>query len=275
MSQRRREIQSIDIEDIYVGERMRRVSEDRVAALSSSIKEIGLQTPISIRIVDGPVEIDGEEVWSVPCLIAGANRLAAVKSLGWEKIDCFVLDADDIEARLWEIAENLHRAELTVLERDQHIAEWIRLSEEKRKQEVSRQSDAKPSGGRPEGGVRAAARELGMSEPDARRAVKVAGLADDAKAAAIEAGLDDNRTALLEAAKADPDEQAEVIRAIAARKATPPPPEAPDNDLEPTNKIRRRLAAAWNAAPPVDREWFREWIDRKPVFDRTRSGRAA
>lgn len=35
----------------------------------------------------------------------------------------------DDEARMWEIAENLHRADLTVLERDEHIAEWVRLSD--------------------------------------------------------------------------------------------------------------------------------------------------
>lgn len=35
------------------------------------------------------------------------------------------------DARLWEIAENLHRAELTVQERAEHIAEWVRLTGEK------------------------------------------------------------------------------------------------------------------------------------------------
>jgi hypothetical protein len=57
------------------------------------------------------------------------------------------------ESRLWEIAENLHRAELTKLERDSNIAEWIKITER-----VSAQVAAKPQGGRPEGGVRAASR---------------------------------------------------------------------------------------------------------------------
>lgn len=96
-----------------------------------------------------------------------------------------------------EISENLHRAELTKLERDEQISRWVELIELKR---VSRQVDAKPEGGRPEAGVRAAARELGISEPDARRAVNVAALSDEAKEAARKHGLDDNRAALLEAA---------------------------------------------------------------------------
>jgi hypothetical protein len=61
--------------------------------------------------------------------------------------------------------------------------------------------------------LRAASRELGLSEPDARRAVRVAGLSEEAKAAARETGLDDNRTALLAAAKAaTPEEQASALR---------------------------------------------------------------
>lgn len=86
---------------------------------------------------------------------------------------------------MWEIAENLHRAELTALERDEQVTEWIKLADE-----VSRQVDAKPKsgkkGGRPEAGTRKAAREIGVSEPDARRAVKVASLTPEAKEAARE-----------------------------------------------------------------------------------------
>ena len=48
--------------------------------------------------------------------------------------------------------------------------------------------------------MNAAARELGIQKNDAYRAVSVAGLSDEAKEAAREHGLDDNRTALLKAA---------------------------------------------------------------------------
>jgi hypothetical protein len=34
---------------------------------------------------------------------------------------------------VWEFAENLHRAELTVLERDEQIAKWIRLIGERQR----------------------------------------------------------------------------------------------------------------------------------------------
>jgi hypothetical protein len=49
----------------------------------------------------------------------------------------------------------------------------------------------------------------------------VASLSDDAKEAAREVGLDNNHSALLEAAKADPARQAAVIREIAKEKSEP------------------------------------------------------
>ena len=49
---------------------------------------------------------------------------------------------------MWEISENLHRAELSQMERDNLVAEWERLTGK----EVLRQLDAKPQGGRPQGG---------------------------------------------------------------------------------------------------------------------------
>jgi hypothetical protein len=81
--------------------------------------------------------------------------------------------------RSMEIAENLDRAELTTLERDEHVAEWIRLADA-----VSTQVVSKPQGGRPEGGTRAAARELGVNRDDARRATKIAALSDEARVVA-------------------------------------------------------------------------------------------
>jgi predicted methyltransferase MtxX (methanogen marker protein 4) len=94
------------------------------------------------------------------------------------------------------------------------IAEWIRLWEER----VLRQTDAKLQGGRPEGGVRAAARALEVKEPEARRSIKIAALPQETKQAAVEAGLDDNQSALLKVAAKPPEEQVEEVKAVAAAK---------------------------------------------------------
>jgi hypothetical protein len=49
------------------------------------------------------------------------------------KGEAVVTEGTEIDARLWEIAENLHRADLTSLERSEHIAEWIKLTGERAK----------------------------------------------------------------------------------------------------------------------------------------------
>lgn len=70
-------------------------------------------------------------------------------------------------------------------ERAEHVAEWVRLTEDCQKAErevaISSQLETKP--GCPESGKRAAARELGLDKGDVHRAVKIAGITDEAKAA--------------------------------------------------------------------------------------------
>jgi ParB family chromosome partitioning protein len=178
------------IEAIDVGPRLRPVNEDVVATLMRSIQRLGQLQPISVFSPNDFTVI----------LVAGAHRLEAMRRLGMEDIDVIFVTGDEVDRELCEIAENLHRAELTALERDVQIARWIELTAAMQTQ-VSSQVATKPQGGRPESGVRAASRELGIDKDDAQRAVKVASLSDEAKQAARDAGLDDNRAALLDAAK--------------------------------------------------------------------------
>jgi ParB family chromosome partitioning protein len=132
---------------------------------------------------------------------------------------------------MWEIAENLHRADLTELERSNHIAEWIRLCDVTNKPGQVAQVSAKGGRGQ-EGGVSGAARDLGIERTEARRAVKIDALAPEAKAEAVALGLDDNQRALLKAAD-EPDAEAQVkslqdhAAAKAAAKSAPRPATAP------------------------------------------------
>ncbi len=188
---------------------LRTLKPAEVSIIADSIERIGLEHPITVRarkMVGGDAE-----TWEI---VAGRHRYEAVKMLGKPEIACVIFAGDDRDARLWEIAENLHRAELTALERDNHVAEWVRLTEDK-----LRQVDAvsAPGGRGNKGGVRAAAREIGVSEPDARRAEKVAGLSAEAQEVAREAGLDDNRSALL-AAAAEPTKEGQ-IRSLREKQA--------------------------------------------------------
>ena len=83
-----------------------------------------------------------------------------------------------------------------------------------------RQLDAVSVGGRgKKGGIREAARQLGLSEADVRRAIKVASLSPEAVQAAYRLGLADNRAALLRAAdETTPEDQVRVLELLSARK---------------------------------------------------------
>ena len=109
---------SIAVADIVVDTRLRTLNEDLVAAISKSMLAVGLKTPITVRR-------DGTgKGWA---LVAGWHRLEAARHLDWREIPADVMVGDEKDARIWEIAENLHRAELTALERAKHISEWVRL----------------------------------------------------------------------------------------------------------------------------------------------------
>lgn len=75
---------------------------------------------------------------------------------------------------MWEIAENLHRAELTVAERATQIAEYAKLVKEKRDEEEETRISAQlgQKVGRSESGDRLAARDLGLQRRQVQRAQK-------------------------------------------------------------------------------------------------------
>lgn len=98
---------------IETGERLRAVDPAKVSGLKSSIAEIGLRTPITVS-----ASRDGDE-WHFR-LVAGAHRLEALRQLGEEYTDCFVMEGDPDDAALWEIDENFARSELTDAQRADH-----------------------------------------------------------------------------------------------------------------------------------------------------------
>ena len=201
--------------DIEVPAGRRSLNEATVRDIADSMRAVGQLQPITV--------IDTGESYR---LISGAHRVAAARLIAdaipfeeWEdhpgigSINAIVLPYNwDGNPRLIEISENLHRAELTALERSELTAEWIQLTSPADKPFQVETVSAKGGRGK-EGGVNAAARELGISKTDAHRAVKVAALSPEAKEAARDAGLADNQAALLDAAKEkEPERQVAAIR---------------------------------------------------------------
>jgi ParB family transcriptional regulator, chromosome partitioning protein len=102
----------IPISDIVISKRRRSLDRARVEELAQSIREIGLQTPVTVGDANG----------MTTCLITGHHRIEAAKLLDWQKIPCFIVKMDELTRQLWEIDENLCRAELNKLERGENLA---------------------------------------------------------------------------------------------------------------------------------------------------------
>jgi ParB family transcriptional regulator, chromosome partitioning protein len=232
-----------------------------VGALVRSIRTIGLQVPLTV------IERDSRYV-----LIAGRHRLEALRVIGEERVPARVVDFDDIEARLWTISENLHRTELTALQRSEQIAEFARLSQERSAKgatvngsdKVGQVAPVSERGGRGnEGGLRAAARELGIEHREARRSVKIDSIIPAAKEAAREAGLDRNQSALLRVASYADEDQVGAVADIAkarAEKAHAPRAAAPVSPRPSSLRNLENLAAGE----------FARWIKLTTPNDRTR-----
>jgi hypothetical protein len=218
-------------QNITIGERFRTVREDAIQAMMVSIQKIGLRTPITVRETEDDV-----------FLVAGNCRLQAVIRLGWIDILAAVVSDDDTEndVCLWEIAENLHRQDLTVQERADHIAEWVKRTEDKLAQVAPVSERGRVEGRGNKGGINAAVRDLGIERTEAQRSVKIAGMEPEAKEAARQHGLDDNQSALLAVAKAPPDQQVAKVQEIAdqkaAKKAADKNPAVADDDRLLTNQ---------------------------------------
>lgn len=111
---------SIPLDLIDVGERLRAVDRDYVSLIAESLAERGLDTPIIVTAAGA----DGRHA-----LIAGGHRVAAASLAGWTEIPAKVVEADELQARLIEIDENLIRRELSALDRAVFLAERKRIYE--------------------------------------------------------------------------------------------------------------------------------------------------
>ena len=244
------QVVKIALDIVFANNEARTIDEKAVERLAESMNKVGQLNPI--MVVKARYSAGGRADNTCYRVVAGGHRLKAAKMLGWSEIDACVLDyaEDDYKHhRMIEITENLHRAELSALERDKLVAEWCELVGG-----VSVQNGQKPKGGRPAGGESEASRQLGLVRQDVHRARKVASLSEPAQEKARELGLDDNRSALLEAAReTEPEEQVRTLE----RRATKAPD--PDHELEAREKWLKKIISLWNKA---GQDWRQEFLQR-------------
>lgn len=179
------------LDGIETLERLRPLHTDRVSAIKSSIEEIGLRTPLTVM-----AKPDGEDTRMI--LVAGHHRLEALRQIGEEATECFVIDDDEIDAKLWEIAENLCRAGLSKEERDEHIRRYAELLEARGAREARRKDDgsrvstqiaSKSRVGRPQGITSKIAEETGVSKDTVRRALNPNRVKSERARASIDADV--------------------------------------------------------------------------------------
>jgi ParB-like chromosome segregation protein Spo0J len=248
------DVKLIDIGKIKVVDGRRKPNQKKVQDLVRSIRVIGLRTPVTVKYSPGGPE-----------LVTGLHRVEAAKILGWETIPSIEMVGDKVLARLWQIAENLHRAELTALEESEQIDEWVGLMET-----MEPNSEKKVfKKGRPESGNAKAARELpvpGKTEEAKRKNVerkrRIARIDPVAKSAAVEAGFDNSPTKLSKiAAEKSPEAQLDKVRRLKAAASEPDGAASTDGltlfELMKSGwKKDRVVRPAWERAPRKDRSRF-------------------
>ncbi|WP_278368114.1 ParB/RepB/Spo0J family partition protein [Acetobacter orientalis] len=102
---------SIPLTEIDVGDRLRGIDDDAAAVIAASMQEQGQRTPIEVRK-------SGKRYR----LIAGAHRMRALALAGIETVFAVVVKANDLEAQLLEIDENICRRELNPLDKATFLA---------------------------------------------------------------------------------------------------------------------------------------------------------
>jgi ParB/RepB/Spo0J family partition protein len=234
-------LERIPVEDVQViSKHHREVDARKVASLAASMAKIGLRTPITVRRIEK--DLDTRIV-----LGAGLYRLEAAKALGWEYIDAFVMEGTKADARMWQLVENLYRADLTALQRAEHVAELVQAV-----LQDAEGAQLAPRGGQQphDRGIKKAAKALGFTRDEVRRSLDIAGISEEAKAKAKGLGLDQNQSALVKIAKADgTDAQLGIIEEVNSGKTSGSDIRAPE---KPKAKKKKLLKPPAEDEPGTD-----------------------
>jgi len=260
---------SAPIDKIHMGERLRPIDHGYVEAIAASFEERGQISPIMIRST--PAQNKGKTPYT---LVAGGFRLSAARLIGWSEIDAIVVAADQVEAQLLEISENLYRNELNPLDRAIFVMKYRELWEEKHGK-IDKSRNLKNSKGNDYPSVYAPGRELAKQVQErlgigaeAYKLVNRIGqnLHPTLRQAVRGTEAETNQALLLKFAKLTPDMQ---VKAAAALKESgdpqsvlaltkPQKPEKPARD--PDTEALAALRKAWGQASQSVKDQFLQEI---------------
>jgi len=229
----------------------RSLDPEKVNQLAESMGAIGLQQPITVW---SPVDGDCE-------LIAGAHRLQAAVDLGWQWIDAvFHDDWSEIDRQLWEIDENLMRAELSPTEMAEHLAKREELWGQRNTAPTCRDIHGP---GQPKGFASDVAEKTGVSKRAVQRATSRAkAIPGDIRAIIKHSKLDTG--AYLDSLKSmEPEDQRAKVVADLAEPKKPKPPLADVLDSSDDDAHFEAGKQWWGDASAGVRRRFKAWIQDK------------
>jgi len=266
------EFKTLPLAKICISARLREMNDDLARVISGSIAEYGLMNPITVRAT--PRARAGSYT-----LIAGLHRLRATELLALDTIDCFVLKADQRNAQLLEIAENLHRNELSVIDRAVAVLKYRELWEERH----GRITAGRPSADKSGQDVpithtfsKYTAIRLGLHPKTIKRLSQIAlHLHADLRSAVKDTEIADNQSALLKLARLEPVKQKQAAAAFAREADLAKVLAAIDDRPKPTRpdlqaKAFADLINAWQRASTRTRQRFLDYIaeaDPAPVIE--------
>jgi len=164
----RRGFQITGIPDDMIGVAAGPLDKNKVELIAESFEVTGIRAPLVVR----PVKDYQFELLSDP------HEFAAMKLQGLDSLPCMMLTLDELDARLWQIAQLLNQPKLSPLDWAEAIMEWVNLVGEKGARLGHPVGGPQPH----DKGFSRAGRVLGVSRSEVQRAEKMGGISAAAKA---------------------------------------------------------------------------------------------
>ena len=264
----------VALDSIDFGDRLRSLNQAAITHIGESIRRHGLQNPVQVRTL-------GNDRYG---LIAGAHRCQAMRALGQDKVEAFVLDhLDADQMALLEIDENLMRSELHPLDRGRFLLRRKRIHERLNPATThggDRQSDEFKERQRPKSFVAETASFTPFSPWTIRRALRIAekilpDLQDELADTPLAwregdlyriSGMDqENQNRVLEAlhdAEAEPRTLSQLMRNHGDDEEPPGTPSGePEPDTPEQTTTLQRLQTLWIEANEEEQEQFAAWLE--------------
>jgi hypothetical protein len=198
----------LDISKIEIGVPLYPVDEENVARLAEAYRRGDVVPPVRVQLLTDPARPLAEARYQ---RIYGLCRMRARTEVGYAEIEVEIVTCTDAEALRMEARENLDRRTLNADQRMHGIAAILQSKLEEQSVPLGPKG---PTGHRAEGGLSKAARDEGISETAAKRAMRIVDITPEAKALYRAKLPDIKRIDLEEIAAAPSERQVEVTRRV-------------------------------------------------------------